>query len=61
MKSHIKTIDGVLMRTMFAIQSFVGGRWETTQLFGIREYADAKVARLGKDWRVEIVLREVFD
>jgi hypothetical protein len=49
------------MRTFYAIQRLDGAGWTTTQLFLIRHYAEAKVARLGEGWRVEDVQREILD
>lgn len=49
------------MRTFYAIQRRDGAAWTTTQLFLIRSYAEAKVARLGDGWRVEDVQREILD
>lgn len=49
------------MRALYAVQAFEGGNWVTKQLFIIREFAAAKVARLGVGWRLHDVQREIFD
>jgi hypothetical protein len=48
-------------RTLFAIQRLADGAWVTEKLFGLRDFAEAYVARLGAGWRVEAVQREIFD
>lgn len=49
------------MRTLFAIQHFECGDWVTKQLFIVRDFAEAKVLRLGDGWRLQNVQREIYD
>lgn len=45
----------------FAIQNFRNGKWVTTNLYCIREFAEKKIATLGEGWRVHDVRREILD